>query len=177
MLAQTETENPSRKLGLWMSTALVIGNMIGSGIFLLPSSLAPYGGISLVGWLVTAVGAICLALVFAKLAAWVPRAGGPYAYTRLGFGDFAGFWIAWGYWIAIWVGNAAIAIACVSYLEVFIPALRGNVLLAGIGAIALVWLFTWINCLGVKEVGVTQLLTTIVKIVPLVRSPQWVCFG
>ncbi|NJN56259.1 MAG: amino acid permease [Leptolyngbyaceae cyanobacterium SL_5_9] len=168
MLAQTETENPSRKLGLWMSTALVIGNMIGSGIFLLPSSLAPYGGISLVGWLVTAVGAICLALVFAKLAAWVPRAGGPYAYTRLGFGDFAGFWIAWGYWIAIWVGNAAIAIACVSYLEVFIPALRGNVLLAGIGAIALVWLFTWINCLGVKEVGVTQLLTTIVKIVPLV---------
>jgi len=168
MLAQTETQTTSRKLGLWMSTALVIGNMIGSGIFLLPSSLAPYGGISLIGWFFTSVGAICLALVFAKLAAWVPRAGGPYAYTRLGFGDFAGFWIAWGYWIAIWVGNAAIAIACVSYLEVFLPALRGNTLLTGIGAIALVWLFTWINCLGVKEVGVTQLLTTVVKIVPLV---------
>ncbi|NJN86406.1 MAG: amino acid permease [Leptolyngbyaceae cyanobacterium SL_7_1] len=151
-----------------MSTALVIGNMIGSGIFLLPSSLAPYGGLSVVGWLLTAIGAICLALVFAKLAAWVPKAGGPYAYTRLGFGDFAGFWIAWGYWIAIWVGNAAIAVACVSYLEVFIPVLRGNTLLAGVGAIALVWLFTWINCLGVREVGITQLVTTLCKIVPLV---------
>ncbi|NJO72604.1 MAG: amino acid permease [Leptolyngbyaceae cyanobacterium RM1_406_9] len=118
--------------------------------------------------MLTAIGAICLALVFAKLSAWVPKAGGPYAYTRLGFGDFAGFWIAWGYWIAIWVGNAAIAVACVSYLGVFIPVLKDNTLLAGLGAIALVWLFTWINCLGVKEVGLTQLLTTIFKIVPLV---------
>jgi basic amino acid/polyamine antiporter, APA family len=168
MLSQTEADAAPRKLGLWMTTALVIGNMIGSGIFLLPSSLAPYGGLSLIGWLLTAIGAICLALVFAKLAAWVPKAGGPYAYTRLGFGAFAGFWIAWGYWIAIWVGNAAIAVACVSYLEVFIPMLKGNTLLAGLGAIALVWMFTWINCLGVKEVGVTQLLTTIFKIVPLV---------
>lgn len=168
MSAQIEVQAPSRKLGLWTATALVIGNMIGSGIFLLPASLAPYGGISIVGWLFTAVGALCLALVFAKLAAWFPKAGGPYAYTRLGFGDFAGFWIAWGYWIAIWVGNAAIAVACVSYLEVFIPALRGNTLLAGLGAIALVWLFTWINCLGVKEAGVTQLWTTLVKMIPLV---------
>jgi basic amino acid/polyamine antiporter, APA family len=168
MLAQTEVQAAPRKLGLWTSTALVIGNMIGSGIFLLPSSLAPYGGISIVGWLFTAIGAICLALVFAKLAAWIPKAGGPYAYTRLAFGDFAGFWIAWGYWIAIWVGNAAIAVACVSYLEVFIPVLKGNTLLAGLGAIALVWLFTWINCRGIKEVGVTQLWTTLFKIVPLV---------
>jgi APA family basic amino acid/polyamine antiporter len=151
-----------------MSTALVVGNMIGSGVFLLPASLAPYGGISLVGWLFTVLGAVCLALVFAKLSAWHPRAGGPYAYTRLGFGDFAAFWVAWGYWIAIWVGNAAIAIACVSYLGVFLPILKTNTLLSGGMAIALVWLFTWINCLGVKQAGITQLVTTLLKIVPLV---------
>jgi APA family basic amino acid/polyamine antiporter len=156
------------KLGLWMSTALVVGNMIGSGIFLLPTSLAPFGGISIVGWLFTAVGSVCLALVFAKLASWIPRAGGPYAYTRLGFGDFAGFWIAWGYWIAVWAGNAAIAVACVSYLSVFLPFLKNNTLLSGIAALVLVWLFTWINCRGIREAGITQLITTILKIVPLV---------
>jgi basic amino acid/polyamine antiporter, APA family len=164
----TQSTVNARQLGLWMSTALVVGNMIGSGIFLLPTSLAPYGGISLVGWLFTVVGAICLALVFAKLSTWHPKAGGPYAYTKLGFGDFAAFWVAWGYWIAIWVGNAAIAVACVSYLSVFLPVLKVNSLLSGVAAIALVWLFTWINCLGVKSAGVTQLVTTVLKIVPLI---------
>ena len=81
-------------LGLWMCTALVIGNMIGSGVFLLPAALAPFGGISILGWLVSAGGALCLALVFARLSAIMPRVGGPYAYAREGFGDFAGFWVA-----------------------------------------------------------------------------------
>ena len=97
-----------RVLGLGSSTALVVGNMIGSGIFLLPASLAAFGGISIVGWLFTAAGAMLLALLFAKLASLVPKVGGPYAYTRLGFGDFAGFWIAWGYWIAVWVGKSGL---------------------------------------------------------------------
>jgi APA family basic amino acid/polyamine antiporter len=91
-----------KSLGLLAATALVIGNMIGSGIFLLPASLASFGGISIVGWLFTAAGAMFLALLFAKLGSMVPKVGGPYAYTRLGFGDFAGFWIAWGYWISVW---------------------------------------------------------------------------
>ena len=80
-----------------MCTALVVGNMIGSGVFLLPASLAPYGTISMVGWVVTATGAVLLALVFARLARLRPAAGGPYAYTRESFGDFAGFMIAWGF--------------------------------------------------------------------------------
>ena len=75
-----------KSLGLWAATALVIGNMIGSGIFLLPASLASFGGISIVGWLFTAAGAMFLALLFAKLGSMVPKVGGPYAYTRLGFG-------------------------------------------------------------------------------------------
>jgi APA family basic amino acid/polyamine antiporter len=156
------------KLGFWMATALVVGNMIGSGIFLLPASLGPYGGMSILGWLFTSVGAVCLALVFAKLAAWVPKAGGPYAYARLGFGDFLGFWIAWGYWIAVWVGNAAIAVACVSYLKVFFPILDSSTWVAGSAAIALIWFFTWINCRGIREAGIAQVITTIIKIIPLV---------
>ena len=90
------------KLGLSMAVALVVGNMIGSGVFLLPASLAPFGGISLLAWGFTCTGAILLALVFARLSRLVPRAGGPYAYSRAGFGDFAGFLVGWGYWISIW---------------------------------------------------------------------------
>jgi basic amino acid/polyamine antiporter, APA family len=89
-------KKPSRKLGLWMATALVVGNMVGSGVFLLPSSLAQYGGISIVAWVVTALGAMALAIVFARLGRAFPRTGGPYAYSRRAFGDFVGFRTAWG---------------------------------------------------------------------------------
>ncbi|SRR5579883_575491 len=159
---------PQRALGLWSSMALVIGSMIGSGIFLLPASLAPFGGISLLGWLLTTAGALFLALLFSQLASMVPRVGGPYAYTRLGFGDFAGFWIAWGYWISIWTGNAAVAVTLVSYLQVVIPALAGNRWVSALIAIGAIWLVTWINLLGIKQVGIFQVLTTILKLLPLV---------
>lgn len=156
-----------RVLGLGSSTALVVGNMIGSGIFLLPASLAAFGGISIVGWLFTAAGAMLLALLFAKLASLVPKVGGPYAYSRLGFGDFAGFWIAWGYWIAVWVGNAAIAVALVSYLGGVIPILGQQLWLSGLVAVWLIWLVTWINVMGIKQAGVFQVITTVMKLVPL----------
>lgn len=151
-----------------MCTALVIGNMIGSGVFLLPASLAPYGGISIIGWLVSAGGAICLALVFADLAASIPKVGGPYAYARAGFGDLAGFWIAWSYWISIMTGNAALAVAFVSYGTVLAPALGISPALAAGAAIATVWLLTAVNALGVRKAGGLQLVTTILKALPLV---------
>jgi APA family basic amino acid/polyamine antiporter len=150
-----------------MCTALVVGNMIGSGVFLLPASLAPFGGISIIGWLVTAVGAMMLALVFARLSRLIPRAGGPYAYTRYGFGDFAGFLVAWGYWISIWAGNAAIAVAFAGYLGVFLPGLNGNALLSAGTALAAIWFLTWINARGVREAGILQVVTTILKLAPL----------
>ena len=97
------------KIGLWTSTSLVVGNMIGSGLFMLPAALAMYGGISLVGWLISSLGAFFLALVFSWLSRMVPVAtGGPYAYTREGFGEFPAFLVAWGYWISIWCTNAGI---------------------------------------------------------------------
>src|SRR3712207_1792987 len=109
-----------RTMGLWMATALVVGNMIGSGVFLLPASMADVAGpISILGWLFTGAGAILLAYVFANLGRAYPRTGGPYAYSRKAFGDFAGFWTAWGYWIAAWAGNAAITVAFVGYAAVF----------------------------------------------------------
>ncbi len=156
------------KLGRWSCVALVAGNMIGSGIFLLPSSLAPFGALAIAGWVVTALGAVCLALVFSRLARLIPKAGGPYAYTREAYGDFPAFWVAWGYWIAIWTGNAAIAVALGSYLKVFIPALEGNTVLAGLAAIGAVWLMALVNTAGIRTAGRMQVVTLVLKLVPLV---------
>lgn len=159
----------TKKIGLWTTTSIVVGNMIASGLFMLPATLAVYGGISLVGWLISGAGAICLALVFSWLSKLKPIAtGGPYAYTHEGMGDFPAFLVAWGYWISIWCTNAAIAVAFVSYLTAFVPALGSNPILSvgtGLGAI---WLLTWINTRGIKEAGVVQVITTILKITPLV---------
>jgi APA family basic amino acid/polyamine antiporter len=157
-----------KRLGLTMATALVIGNMIGSGVFLLPSSLAEYGGIAVLAWVVTALGAMALAMVFARLGRAYPRTGGPYAYSRRAFGDFVGFQTAWGYWIAAWAGNAAIAVAFVGYLSEFWGELDGNnALAAGVG-VAAIWFLTWINALGVRMGGWVQGVTTALKLVPLV---------
>jgi APA family basic amino acid/polyamine antiporter len=163
------TKSPhTRVLGLWMLTALVAGNMIGSGVFLLPASLAGFGSISLISWVLTSIGAIFLALVFAKLGSLLPRVGGPYAYCREGLGNFTGFQVAYNYWIALWVGNAAIAVAGVSYLSVFFPELKANHHLFAISSIALVWLMTLINIIGVRQAGIVQLITTILKLLPLI---------
>jgi APA family basic amino acid/polyamine antiporter len=157
-----------RSMGLWMATALVVGNMIGSGIFLLPATLADAAGpVSLIGWAFTGAGAVLLALVFANLGRALPRTGGPYAYAKRAFGDFAGFWTAWGYWIAVWAGNAAIAVAFVSYLTVFWPQVGDNKLLGALVGIGLIWLLTFANILGVRESGRIQVVTTILKFVPL----------
>ncbi len=161
-------ERSGTQLGLCMCTALVVGNMMGSGIFLLPASLAKYGGISIVGWLFTSTGAVCLALVFARLARNIPRPGGPYAYSREAFGDFSGFLVAWGYWIAIWIGNAAIAVTLVGYLAVFIPPLVENRLLSCAVALGFIWLLTAVNSVGVRAAGIVQIVTTILKIIPLI---------
>jgi basic amino acid/polyamine antiporter, APA family len=158
----------ARKLGLLMCTALVVGNMIGSGVFLLPASLAPFGGISIVGWLVSAAGAACLAIVFARLGRVLPLTGGPYAYARAGLGDFAGFLVAWAYWISIWTGISALAVALVSYLTVFVPAFSTTPLLGAAASLGAMWLLTAVNVLGVRPAGVVQVVTTALKLVPLI---------
>lgn len=163
MLRKTEV----RKLGFWMCVALVVGNMIGSGIFLLPASLAPYGPNSLLGWILTASGAILLAVIFAKLSRAFPRDGGPYVYTREAFGKPTAFLVAWGYWVAVWVGNAAIATGTVSYLTALFPGIARVPGGTAFVTVLLVWVLTFVNWLGVRAAGWVQGVTTVMKLLPL----------
>ncbi len=157
-----------QKIGLITTISLVVGNMIGVGIFVLPAALASYGSISLLGWIFTSIGALILAKIFSNLSKIVVnKSGGSYAYTREAFGDFVGFLIAWGYWISCWVGNGAIAIAVVGALSFFFPILETNSLYQISIGLGLMWLFTWINTRGVKTSGKVQVVTTALKLLPL----------
>jgi basic amino acid/polyamine antiporter, APA family len=167
---------PGRSLGLAATTSVVVGNMVGSGVFLLPASLAAYGVYSLWGWVVSTAGALLLARVFSRLSRRAPLAGGPYAYPREVFGDFAGFLLVWMYWTSIAATVAAIAVAFVSYLATFVPSL-GTHKLAGAGAaIAATWLLTGVNVLGIRAAGRLQLITVILKISPLLVFALWGVF-
>lgn len=167
----------NKKMGLWMLTALVAGNMIGSGIFLLPASLASIGSISILAWIATAIGAFFLAMVFSKLSFLIPKTGGPYVYAREGFGNFIGFQTAYNYWIAVWIGNTAIALASIGYLAVYWPAFTNPVVSCG-SAIAIVWILTIVNIIGVRAAGGLQIITTILKLFPLllIAMSGWMLF-
>ncbi|OIQ39167.1 MAG: amino acid permease [Bacteroidetes bacterium MedPE-SWsnd-G1] len=158
-----------KKIGLITSISLVVGNMIGAGVFLLPATLAKYGSISLLGWLFTAAGALILAKIFSNFSTIiVNKSGGPYTYSKAGFGDFIGFLVAWGYWISIWVSNAGLAIAIIGGLSVFFPILNDSPFLSVTVALGFIWFFTWINSKGVKESGRIQVITTVLKLLPLI---------
>jgi len=112
------------------------------------------------------IGAVCLGLVFARLARLSPATGGPYAFTRAAYGDFPGFLIAWGYWISIWASLPAIAVAFTGYLTELMPALRHSRPIAIAVTLGVIWLIVLINLLGVKEAGVFQSVTTFTKLIP-----------
>uniref|UniRef100_UPI0026162B13 amino acid permease n=1 Tax=uncultured Eudoraea sp. TaxID=1035614 RepID=UPI0026162B13 len=158
----------NKKLGLWMSTSLVIGNMIGAGVFLMPAALAAYGGISIIGWVASSLGTFVLALVFSRLSKlFLDKSGGPYAYTKAGLGEFAGFLVAWGYWISVWVGMAVMSIAFVSALTVLFPILENNSLASVLTGLSAIWFLTWVNSRGVRESGKIQVVTTLLKLTPI----------
>ncbi|MFG3227906.1 amino acid permease [Kitasatospora sp. NPDC048194] len=165
----TAVDAGSRKggrFGLTTATALVMGNIIGGGIFMIPAAVAPYGTVSLLAFVVLTVGAIALALVFGQLARRSPRTGGPYVYAREAFGDFAGFLSAWSYWITTWVSNAALAVAAVGYLDVLLPVGHSTAL-SITAALVLQWLPALANLAGTRYVGVVQLVSTVLKFIPL----------
>ena len=152
--------------GLPVAIALVMGSIIGVGIFNLPTSLAFYGPITLLSMALTTVGAIALALMFAALSRRLPADGGPYAYARVAFGNQVGFFNAWSYWITAWAGNAAIAVGWVLYVEVFINKGHNKlftVLLVLVG----LWIPAAINLSGVKNMGSVQVWTTVLKFAAL----------
>lgn len=158
---------PKKALGFWGCWSLTVGVMIGSGVFMLPTVLAPYGMLSFGGWMISAGGSIMVALVLGRLAGRTSHPGGIYTYSRETFGDLVGFLVAWGYWVGIWIGIPAIAIAFVGYLTVFVPALEGNSTYQIFAALALIWGLTFISLKGAKEMSLVQLLMTILKLLPL----------
>lgn len=155
----------TRQLGFWMSTALVVGNMIGMGIFILPASLAPFGFNAFLGWAATVAGCALLAMVFAILARRMPEADGPFGYIRATLGEGIAVAALWCYWISIWITNAALAVGAAGYLTSVAPPLAS--IPPAIIAAGLVWLFVLINLFGARMGGRTQVLTTALKLVPL----------
>jgi APA family basic amino acid/polyamine antiporter len=165
--ADAGTTPAAKPLGLWMATALVVGSMIGSGVFLLPATLAPYGAASLIGWGIALCGSLMLAATFAKLAVHWPCTGGPYAYVRRSFGDAAGFGIAWSYWISIWSGMAGIAVAFAGSMGAIFPALTASPVRAAACALVALWTCTIVNIIGLRQAGRLQVLVTALKLLPL----------
>jgi len=156
----------AHQFGLTAAMALIVGSIIGVGIFNLPTSLAAYGPITLISMALTTVGALALALLFAALSRRLPADGGPYAYARAAFGNKLGFANAWSYWITAWAGNAAIAVGWVLYVEHFINKDHTKwitVLLVLVG----LWIPAAVNLSGVKNIGSVQVITTIIKFVAL----------
>ncbi len=157
------------RLGLLQTISLVTGNLVGSGVFLLPASLAAVGTLSLVGWLLTGCGALLLAGVFAALSQTTQKNGGPHNYVDQAFGKEGAYWIAWGYWVLSWISNTALIVAAVSYLSPLFGGLsQPMVLLAQISILGLV---TFINIMGIQFAGRFELLMTTLKLIPLVVIP------
>jgi len=153
------------KIGFWTCTALVVGNVIGMGIFLLPASLAPYGFNALIGWTATLLGCLALARVFSHLAQALPDADGPYGYIRRTLGDLPAYMALWAYWVSLWLTNAALATGVVGYLTVVFPVLQA--IHPALFALGLLWLFVGINLMGVRAGGSVQIVTTVLKLLPM----------
>ena len=157
-----------KSIGIWRSWALVAGMMIGSGILTMPALLAPYGSYSFLGWAVTGFGAICLALSYSYLSSRKPGLGGPYFYVQEAFGSKWAAIVAWGYWISLVASVPALALAFTGYSKAYLPFIDNNAFYNGVFAIAIIVLFTVINIRGMREASTIQLITTVVKIIPLV---------
>lgn len=162
-----DSAHSAKPLGFWTCWSLTVGTMIGSGVFMLPTLLAPFGLLSFGGWVLAGAGSIALALVFARLAARTARDGGPYAYAREAFGDLVGFMMGWNYWLSYWIGIPVVAIGFVGYLGVFVPSLNtSSAGQAGV-ALGLIALLTYVNIRGLREMSAVQITLTFLKIVPL----------
>ncbi len=161
----------TQKLKLGALTALVVGSMIGGGIFSIPQNMAAGAGAGaiLIGWGITAVGMLMLAFVFQTLANRKPDLdNGVYAYAKAGFGNYLGFSSAWGYWISAWIGNVSYLVLLFGTLGYFFPLFgEGNTPAAIIAASVLLWCLHALVLRGIKEATFINLITTIAKVVPL----------
>ncbi|WP_138934419.1 arginine-ornithine antiporter [Roseovarius arcticus] len=160
------------KLGLLSLTALVVGSMIGGGVFSLPQNMArgASAGAITIGWLITGVGMLALAFVYKNLSTRKPALdAGPYSYARAGFGNFVGFNSAWGYWLSAWIGNVSYAVLIFGALSYFYAPFgdEGNTWQAIVGASICVWLVHALVLMGVRQAAIVNLITTIAKLGPI----------
>ncbi len=155
-----------QQLGFWLATALVVGNIIGAGIFMLPAGLAPFGWNAVSAWAVTFVGALSVAWVFSQLARHLPHAGGSYGFMQLGVGERAAFLGAWGYLVSVWSANTGLTIAGISYLTRLFPAIDTTPGATLVAALAAIWLLTWVNTRGIRTAGRVQLISSVIKLLP-----------
>ena len=158
--------DPAKKMSLVQATMLVAGNMIGTGVFLLPVNLASVGGIAVFGWIVATAGAAALGLIFAKLGELDPQEGGPYAYARDFLGPYVGFQTNYIYWFGNWIGNIAIAVAAVGYLAEFIPSV-GQPPASVFATAGVIWILTFANILGPRVVGALETWTMSLALIPI----------
>ena len=165
--AGDEASPAAARLGLPATVALVVGGIVGTGIFAIPGAIAPYGWLSLPAFAVVALGSLALAQCFAELSRRTRVSGGPYVYAREGFGDFAGFLGAWTYWIQGWTGHATIAAAAAGYLEALTGASGGRVTTLAL-ALAVVWTAVVLNLVGTRSVGAVAVATTVLKVAAIV---------
>jgi APA family basic amino acid/polyamine antiporter len=162
-----KAETTGAAMGPWMATALVMGVMIGSGIFLLPAQLAPYGWNSVAAWVLSIGGSLCLAWVIARLTVSLPDRVGPTGFVNAAFGPIPSFMIGWSYWIANAVALVTVAVAAVSYLSIFAPGIGSIAYLPALLAVAILWAVTLINLRGARASGAFQIATMTIKLLPM----------
>jgi basic amino acid/polyamine antiporter, APA family len=166
LISEAEADmHDSNKIGFWTCTALVVGNVIGMGIFVLPASLAPFGFNALIGWVIVLAGCLVLARVFSHLARALPDAGGPYGYIRHTLGELPAYMALWAYWVSMWLTNAALATGVVGYMTVVWPPL--GAMQPALFALCLLWSVVVINLFGVRMGGGVQIVTTALKLLPM----------
>lgn len=162
-----DSNNTEKKIGFWRGWSIAVGCAIGSGVFMMPTLLAPYGMLGMAGWLIAGGGTLLVALSLSRLVRRIPKIGGPYAYVHEGLGHFAGFLIAWTYWIACIAAVSGIAIAFVGYLGVFIPEITNSRILSLVFALGLIWSIFALNIRSLEDSSKFQVVSTILKILPL----------
>lgn len=162
------TSENARPFGVWTAIALVVGGMIGSGIFMLPKLIAPYGWIGVIAWIIAIAGVFAIGYALAALSKAMPEQTGSIAVTGAVLGPVVGVLVGWSYWISNWTAIAAIAGAAVSYLSFFIPWLGATPLNGALGTVGLIWLLTLTNLAGAKLAGQVQVVTTVLKLLPLI---------
>lgn len=158
----------TRPFGLWTATAMVVGGMIGAGIFMLPALIAPYGWIGVIGWGVAIPGVLAIGYTLARLTQAMPGESNTVAIVGTVLGPAVGVLVGWSYWISVWGAIAAIAQSGVAYLGVLVPALGATPLTAALASVALIWLLTLTNLAGARLAGRVQVVTTVLKLLPLV---------